>query len=135
LPFETRFLVVEHYLLTELFGTLVIHASVVGFASDFIETIPIIGQAWGNGMLPEPENSKVVTNPYSFLCWDAQDPDALPFSKKGSASGSWASQHKKLYGLVTTLLFSGSGSIPLKSLAKPTTEAWITRVPKSSVSR
>lgn len=70
--------VVEHYLLTELFGALVIHASVVGFASDFIETIPIIGED----------------------------------SKKGSASGSWASQHKKLYGLVTTLLFSGSGSIP-----------------------
>jgi hypothetical protein len=70
--------VVEHNLLTELFGSLMIHASVIGFASDFIETIPIIGED----------------------------------SKKGSASRSWASQHKKLYWLVTTLLFSGSESIP-----------------------
>jgi hypothetical protein len=53
--------VVEHYLLTELFGALVIHASVVGFAR--------------------------VTNPYSFLCWDAQDPDALPFFESSPMIG------------------------------------------------
>lgn len=71
------------------------------------------GQARGNGMHSEPENSKVITNIYSFLCWDAQDPDALP-----------SFESSPMIGIVLT-----------KLLAKPTTEAWITRLPKSSVSR
>lgn len=39
---ESHAFIVEHDLLTETFGSLVIHASVVGFAGDFIEAISII---------------------------------------------------------------------------------------------
>lgn len=75
---ELHAFIVEHDLLTETFGSLVIHASVVGFAGDFIKAIPIIRED----------------------------------SKERSASGTWTSQHKKLYWLVTILWFLSHESLP-----------------------